>query len=160
MSTPNIYTILINLYLHEKYQRRKVIQISDVLYCQKLACSPLLLSSQFKRRTIKEIRILSGSLPCPPGHMPATCSSVILSRIVFVVARQSHKWIMFKYLQFCISIGRHISAPLPHYLVTMSTADGTRPRFSRLFSYSSSLKTFFGKFVMNFTAPVPPSVLK
>ena len=82
------------------------------MYCQKLACSPLVLSSQFKRRTIKEIRILPGSLPWPSGHMPATCSSVILSRIVFVVARQSHKWIMFKYLQFCISVGRHITAPL------------------------------------------------
>merc|ERR1719325_116163 len=59
-----------------------------LMYCQKLACSPLALSSQFKRRTIKEIRLLAGSLPCSPGHMPATSTSVILSRIVFVVTRQ------------------------------------------------------------------------
>ena len=94
------------------------------MYCQKLACSPLLLSSQFKRRTIKEIRILPGSLPWPSGHMPATCSSVILSRIVFVVARQSHKWIMFKYLQFCISIGCHITAPTTWSPWALLTAPG------------------------------------
>ena len=46
------------------------------------------------------------------------------------------------------------------HLVIINTAEGTRPRFSRLLSYSSSPNTFFGKFVMNFTGPAPPSVLK
>jgi hypothetical protein len=39
----------------------------------------------------------------------------------------------------------------------MRTAEGTRPSSSRGFSKSSSEKTFFGKFVMNFTGRMEPS---